>query len=134
MNINIKLTGIEQTEAISDYTRRRAQSLLGVVGPDSGPVSVTVELGKTTRHHKSGNVFRCEINFHIGGKTLRSVSEKDDLYAAIDDAKEEMSEEIVSFRDKKRTLFRRGGYILKQLAKGAMSPFTKIRLRRKGKQ
>jgi len=134
MNIGIKVTNIEQTEAIHDYTTKRVESLLGVFNPEEESiVSASVELGKTTRHHKAGNVFRCEINLHAGGRTFRAVSEKDDLYAAIDDAKEAMSEEIVAYRGKKRTLFRRGGYLLKQIMKGIAEPFSRIRLRRKKK-
>jgi len=60
----------------------------------SGELIFEVDIGKTTEHHRKGDVFRAEINFTAGKKLLRAVAKEADLYAAIDKAKDEMRREL----------------------------------------
>jgi putative sigma-54 modulation protein len=118
MQIKIKGTNIELTPAITDYVNKRVESLNKFVDSHDESVLAYVEVGKTTHHHKNGDFFRAEINLHIRGKDLYAASEQADLYAAIDDVKEEMARELKSAREKKITLVRRGGAKLKALIRG----------------
>lgn len=120
MNISVKATNIELTPAISQYIDEKVGSLEKfIVARDTATVRASVEVGKTTRHHHSGNdIFRAEINLYIDGKVLRAVSDQGTLYAALDDMKDEIAREINSSKTKERTLFRRGGAAVKNLIKG----------------
>lgn len=119
MNKSIKATGIELTEAISDYCDKRFSAFdrfVSHVPPDAAKCDI--EVGKTTAHHKSGDVFRAEVNLHIEGKNFFAVSEKDDLYAAIDEVKDEIVRQITASKDKSMTLMRRGSLRIKEMLKG----------------
>lgn len=120
MNISVKATNIELTPAVSSYIDEKVGSLEKfILAADPATVRASVEVGKTTRHHHSGNdIFLAEINLYIDGKSLRAVSEQGTLYAAIDDMKDEIAREINTSKRKQRTLFRRGGAAIKNLIKG----------------
>lgn len=119
MTINIKATNTELTPAISTYVEEKVLGLdKFIVAEDPESVLANVEIGLSTKHHQSGKVFRAEINLHIAGKYLRAVSEQEDLYAAIDDMRDQVAREITSFKNKERDLFRKGGAAIKDFLKG----------------
>ena len=77
-----------------------------------------VELGKTSAHHKSGDVFKAEINITTAGSNqFYAVAEESDLYAAIDVVRDEIERTIVSRKEKRETLFRRGAAKFKNIIK-----------------
>ncbi len=106
------------TPDIKDYLYKKLDHITKYLDPKDESVLCEVELGKTTNHHKAGEVFRTEINLHIAGKNLRAVSEMDELFASIDIAKDEMARELQSNKDKQIGLMRRGGAKIKNLIKG----------------
>ena len=119
MTINIKATNTELTPAISSYVEEKVAGLdKFIVAKDPESVLANVEIGLSSKHHQSGKVFRAEINLHIGGKYIRAVSEQEDLYAAIDDMRDQVIREIKSFKEKKRDLARKGGSIIKDILRG----------------
>jgi ribosomal subunit interface protein len=124
MNINIKATNMELTGAIADYVNKRVSSLEKF----SKGVEITgyVEVGKTTNHHKQGDVFKCEFDLNIDGGKFFAMSEKSDLYSAIDDAREQIANNVTSAKDRKKTLFKRGATSVKKMLKGLSkrNPFT----------
>lgn len=115
---NIKATHIELTEAIEDYIQKRAGMLDKVIDKNDSSTSIMVEVGKRSQHHREGEFFFAEFNVRVAGKDFRIVVEKDDLYAAIDEAKDEIIQEITGYKDKRRTLIRRGGAVIKNVLKG----------------
>lgn len=115
---NIKGTRMELTPAIREYIIKRVDMLDKVTDKGDSSAWVTVEVGKTSQHHHQGNYFFAEFNVHIAGKDLRAVAEKDDLYAAIDDAKDEIMREAADYKDRQRTMVRRGGAAIKNILKG----------------
>jgi ribosomal subunit interface protein len=125
MNINIKATNMELTGAISDYVNKRLSGIEKFV-KEGDRVIVYVEVGKTTNHHKQGDVYRAEFNIEISGTKYYTFSEKEDLYEAIDDAKGEVVRQITSNKDRKQTLFKRGASSVKKMLKGisGRNPFT----------
>lgn len=118
MNINIKATGIELTPALHDYVFDKVNSLERFLPYDKNTIMASVEIGKTTNHHKLGDFFRSEINLSFSGQSLRVEAEESDLYVAIDIAKNNLSESIKAVNKKKNTLFKRGGRILKGILRG----------------
>lgn len=113
---NLKGTGISITPAINDYLEKRLSGLEKWL--EGSEYILDVELGKTTQHHKSGDVFKAEANLKLEGKQMYAVVEKEDLYAAIDELKDEIGRQIISGKEKKKTLFRRGAHKIKNLLKG----------------
>lgn len=116
MQIKIKATNIELTSAISAYVEEKINGVEKFTVPhEQEEVLTEVEIGKTTRHHNAGDFFRAEVNMHVRGKNFRAVSEQEDLYAAIDDVRNELVRELNSDKGKERTLVRRGANIIKNL-------------------
>ncbi|MBX4198248.1 ribosome-associated translation inhibitor RaiA [Candidatus Parcubacteria bacterium] len=118
MNINIKTTNISLKTETEDYLTKKLLTLKKLVDFEADNVFAQVELGKTTNHHKSGNIFMAEINLRVGKTTFRAVSKKEDLHAAIDDMKDEISRELKSKFDKQRSMERKGGAAIKNMVRG----------------
>ena len=119
MTVSIKSTNITLTPALKDYTEKRLGAITKYTG---GSAAITAEIGKTTEHHKSGDIFRAEVNVVTPlGKQYRAESEKADLYEAIDDVRTEIIRELSSAKDKNSTLFKRGAQKIKNLLKGLRS-------------
>ena len=114
MRIKIKTTNMELTSAISSYIEEKLNGVekFAISHKNEEPL-VEVELAKTTNHHHSGEVFRAETNIRVRGKYFRAVSEGTDLYAAVDDMRDELVRVLTSHKDKARTLFRRGAGMIK---------------------
>lgn len=127
---NVKATQMDLTPAISDYVEKRVNMIDKVIDPNDTSASVFVEVGKTTQHHKEGDFFFAEMNVHIAGRDFRAMVEKDDLYAAIDEVKDEVIREIVGYKNRRRTMVRRGGAAIKNILKGIggkINPFRRFR-------
>ncbi len=118
MNKNIKATNMELTPAISDYIDKKFDSFDRFVDTSTGGVRSDIEVGKTTRHHKQGDVFRAEVNLHVSGQNFYAVSEREDLYAAIDEVKDEIIRQVTEHKDKSMTLMRKGALRVKNIIKG----------------
>ncbi len=117
MNINIKGTHIELTDAIRNYVHEKLGAIQKVISRVDEAFA-QVEVGKESMHHAKGDVFRAEINVQADGKSFYAVVIKDDLYAAIDELKDEIQEKIKSSKQKSRSLFRRGAARVKNMIKG----------------
>ncbi len=122
MKINIKATGIELTEAISDYTNKKISALEKYIKNEDAVAQV--EVGRSTQHHKSGEVFLAEVHVIGAGLDLYAASEQADLYAAIDVVKDEIVRSTIQNKDRKMTLTRRGAQAVKNMMKG-LNPFKK---------
>jgi len=115
---NIKATNVELTEAISGYVSKKVDMLEKYVDPNDTSVSVDVELVKTTDHHQKGEVFRAEANFGVGGKMLRAEATNEDMYASIDEMKDELARVLSEKKKKDRTQERKGGSFIKNMLRG----------------
>lgn len=118
MNKNIKATNIELTPAISDYVEKKFNAFDKFVPAGDTSGMCQVEVGKTTKHHKSGDYYKAEVNLRLSGKNFYAVSEKDDLYAAIDEVKDEIIYQITSSKDKSTTLMKKSALKIKNVLKG----------------
>ncbi|OHA34495.1 MAG: ribosomal subunit interface protein [Candidatus Taylorbacteria bacterium RIFCSPLOWO2_01_FULL_45_15b] len=118
LQITTKATNIEVTPAISDYVQKKISSLEKFIPTGDTSAKADVEVAKTTKHHAGGDVFRAEINFHLGNKHLRAECIKEDLYAAIDEIKDEIARELKSSKEKDVTLLKRGGRKIKDILRG----------------
>ena len=112
----IRGTNMGITGAIREYVEKKATSIERFVRTQTGLLSVDV--GKTTNHHKHGAVYRAELRLSLGKTKHYAVSEKEDLYAAIDDAREELVGQLTTKKDKTITLFKKGSQKIKDLIHG----------------
>jgi len=103
MRIDIKATNLELTPAIREYIEIK-------IGPLSrflkrfereNEIEVFVEIARTTKHHKSGDVFCAEASFSIGKKLLRAEDVDWDIRVAIDKVKNKLKQEINKYKEKK---------------------------------
>jgi putative sigma-54 modulation protein len=74
-----------------------------------------VEIGRTTKHHQTGDIFRAEVNLRLPGRILRSEAEELDWRTAIDRVKEELQAEIKKYRGKMEAKYKRGARMAKKL-------------------
>lgn len=119
MQINIKSTGFDLTDAIRQHVELKINSLDKFLSRVESGVIADVEVGRTTDHHKSGEVFRAEVNITIPGeKMVREHVYHHDLYSAIDELKNKVAETLGSLGQKNNTLLRRGGRAVKNLLRG----------------
>lgn len=113
---NIKATNISLTPSISEYIEKKINALEKFYKKEE-EIIANVEVGRTTRHHKSGDIFRAEIHINSRGNDYYAAVEKEDLYAAIDEVKDEIVRELTSARKKTLRLFRKGSAKIKNLLK-----------------
>lgn len=121
MRIHIKSTNLSLTPDISDYLQKKMDMLDKLIDPSDTSVSCDVELGKTTKHHQTGDIYRAEINIRKDGKYFRAEAEEETIIAAIDIAKDEIERSISNYKSKQQTLIRRGGATIKNIIKGVGS-------------
>ena len=117
MNINIKTTGISLTPSISEYVGKRLESVEKFLENDPSAVC-NFEVGKTSRHHKSGDVFMAEAHIVAAKSDIYAQSEQSDLYAAIDAVRDEVMHRLTSDKGKRLSRIRRGGTTVKNMIKG----------------
>jgi putative sigma-54 modulation protein len=102
MKIILKATNFSLTSAISDYIEEKIGGLSKFIPDHESPaVEARVEVGRTTKHHQKGDVFRAEVNLKIPSRLLRAERETGDLYASIDAVHDEMKRQIISFKEKR---------------------------------
>ncbi|MCE9517690.1 ribosome-associated translation inhibitor RaiA [Candidatus Nomurabacteria bacterium] len=124
MNINIKATNIELTSEIHDYVLSKLDRLDKFTKDTS--ITGYVEIGRTTNHHKQGDIFKAEFDVNVAGERFFTLAETEDLFTAIDSAKEDLVRRITHSKDRKQTLFKRGAKSVKKMLKGISkrNPFT----------
>lgn len=120
MKINIQATNIELSDAIRDYLDKKIEGLDFMVDSETSEAVGQIELGKTTNHHRSGEIYRAEINIMTEGKYIRAVSNNEDLYGAIDEMKDQIFTEVKKYKSKQRSLIRRGGHKVKNMMRGLL--------------
>ena len=117
MKINIKATNISLTPAISEYIEKKINTLNKFYKEDE-EIIINVEVGKTTEHHKSGDIFRAEIHIRPRGNEYYASAETEDLYASIDQVKNNIVRELTSTRKRAMRLIRKGGSGIKNMLRG----------------
>lgn len=128
MRLNLKTTNVTVGKETRAYLDKKLESLAKLVAVDDPAVMVDVELGRTTRHHQTGDVFFAEINIHRGKESFRAVSDRSDLMSAIDGMRDSIARELSSRKDKQVSLVRRSGQFAKMLLRGGWRSIKRIRI------
>ncbi|HTM68138.1 MAG TPA: ribosome-associated translation inhibitor RaiA [Candidatus Binatia bacterium] len=98
MNVSLKAKGITLTDAIRATIEKRLAALEKKVAKFGTSVNGEVEVGKTSKHHKKGELFRAEVHVRLPGKLVYAEALNQDLYAAIGAAVREASGQIASYK------------------------------------
>src|SRR3989344_2566932 len=115
MEIIFKSKNFSLTPSVENYVRKKIETLERFLKNfNQEIIKFEVEVGRTTYHHKNGDIFLAEINLSIGGKMFRAESERDDLFTAIDEVRDSLEQEIKKFKTKKETIFIRGARSIKK--------------------
>lgn len=102
MNIIIKGTGIDLTDTLKEQVNEKIGALAKFVEGRGGEEAIArVELAKTTRHHRNGEIYRAEVDFSLPHKQLRVEAEDDNLHKAIDEAKEKIAALLGEYKKEK---------------------------------
>jgi putative sigma-54 modulation protein len=114
--LNIKATHLDSNDEIRNYVESRINSLDKFIDATEKDTAIyNVEVGKTTTAQHTGDIFRAEINLSVHGKSYRSESTKDHLFAAMDVATQELENQLLHHKSKRNTMFRRGAQQIKNL-------------------
>ena len=135
MKINIKATNIDLTLSLSQYIEDKIGELDKFIKVfDASSVDAWVEIGKTTRHHKKGDICRAEVQIRLPGRGLRVEASEWDLRVSIDKVKDELQRELKKYKEKQFTKYKKGAGKAKKdikINKGARF-FRKGRVREEG--
>jgi ribosomal subunit interface protein len=108
MNINIKATNLEHTEAIDAYVRDKIGALGKFIDLTNNQVFLYVEIEKTKPNKQNGeDLYRAEITVDNASEMFYADVASHDLYAAIDVLKDEIVGKVSKMRNKKRDILRR---------------------------
>ena len=77
-------------------------------------VRCEVELEKIGDHH-SGKIHRAEINVYTKGKMFRAEATEEQMEQSIDEIRDELKKELQHAHDKRKSLVRRGGQMIKDM-------------------
>ena len=97
MNISVKGSGVELTEALSAYAAEKISSLEKY---HADLMTAQVDLERTTHHQHKGDVWRAQGTLTAPKKSFHASHDAEDLYAAIDGLKDALKRELQS--DKER--------------------------------
>jgi putative sigma-54 modulation protein len=95
----LKGTNIDLTSAIKSYVEQKL-GLIQKLTERYSPCDVAVDVGMTSKHHQKGDIFYAEFNMSIPGAHLRAHVVRDDLYAAIDEAKDDLKRQLVDRKER----------------------------------
>ncbi len=118
MRTTIKATNIEHTNAIDTYLAKRLNELERILEPKEKSELARIELGKSTKHHRTGEIFFAEITFHVKKKDFRARAEGADLYEAIDKMQAMIVREVKRHHGLVRTERKKGGREMKRRISG----------------
>lgn len=102
MKIELLGTRLEITPSIKTYVDQK----IGGAGKfvkrfeAQGELTAFVELARTTRHHRHGEVFYVEVTLRLPGKLVRVEEHHENIYAAIDRVKDRLKVELSRFKGK----------------------------------
>ena len=119
MHLNLKATDITIAPQIREYLDKKLQSMGKLIELDDAAVILDVELGRTTRHHQTGDIFFAEINIFRGKEVFRAVADRPDIMSAIDAMRDAIARELSSSKDKQVSLIRRSGLLAKTILRGS---------------
>ncbi len=100
MKITTKTTGLDLTPSLKTYIDKKLGGLAKFVKrfDETGQAELWVEVARTTRHHRHGDVFLAEADLRLPKKILRAEEKGEDVRAAIDLLQRKLRSEVEKYR------------------------------------
>lgn len=106
MKITIKTKNLELTDALREYINKKIipiQKFISILKEDTQKkgkalAEVIIEVERTTKHHRKGEIFRAEARIILPKKNIMVEEVSDDLYKAIVEIKKELIIEIKKYK------------------------------------
>ena len=122
MKTTLQGTNLDLNDRIRDFVDRKVEEALKVVGNmDRDPLTVDVELEKTTRKDRDADIhekFRAEVNVGIPGRLIRAEKSAADLEQAITAMSDALKRELKDWHDRLIDEKRKGGRKAKEMLAG----------------
>lgn len=100
MKLNkIQAHHMDLTDPIREYAWNKITELSKFL-PEGTHAGVDILLERTTNHHQKGDVFKAEANISLPGQLVNAEAVHADLYAAIDQLKDEVQRELKQYKEK----------------------------------
>lgn len=116
MNINIKTSHVELTDAIRSYVETKVAALGKYMDLSNNRVFLYVELEKTRPdQHNGDDLYRAEVTVDNAGEVYFTDAAAADLYAAIDAMQDEITRKVRRSQGKKQDTWRRGMAKIKKM-------------------
>jgi ribosomal subunit interface protein len=101
ITIKIKTTNITPNQLLNNFVEKKLKEVEKYIPKDFGAIA-EVEVGRTIKKQRTGDIFRAEIQVQMpGGKLLRSVSENNEMQGAVIEAHNNL---LIQFEKYKETL------------------------------
>lgn len=110
--ITFKSTNISVEDRLKQLVTDKFSSLEKFIG--TAPNATEVEFSKNTAH-QHGDICNIEANMTVNGKLFRAQAMRDTFEKAVDDVRDGLEREITRAHEKRDTLVRRGGRMLKNM-------------------
>ncbi len=109
MKIIIKASQIEITPSLKSYIESKIGSVEKFIKrfEDKEEAEALIEIARSTKHHRHGDVFYAEANFLIKGKKIRAEKFDEDIRAAVDGLRDTLKTELQKYKEKKELKIRR---------------------------
>ena len=101
MKIDIFAKNLELTDPIGVFIDNKIGNLVKLFRPEE-VIKVKVEIARTTKHHRNGDVYHAEANLNIDGKLVRAEADDSDIRIAITKVKDALQVEIKKLKEKKK--------------------------------
>ncbi len=137
MKVTLKWTNLKPIESIEVFVEEKIGGLVKFIQPfdATGLAEVWVEVGRTTKHHKTGKmVYRAEADIRLSGKILRAEATDKDLRQAIVCVKDELQQQIKTYKGAKEAKMKRGARFVKRMTKVADEAISEGELQKGGRE
>jgi ribosomal subunit interface protein len=111
-NLTVKTTDWTMTDEIARYLDEKLVAIDKLLSDqDADTIRCDVQLGKSRDQH--AETWRAEMNLFVGGAMHRAEAHGETLQAALDEVKDEMSQQLRKTKQKHASLLRKGGAAVK---------------------
>ena len=100
MKTAIKATNLDLTPEIKKAIEEKIATLDKFIPHIDSTIEAFVEVALETRHHQKGKIYYAEVNIKVPGKILRSEAREENIYKAINTAKDELQAIIKKHKGK----------------------------------
>lgn len=125
MRINIKANNVRLDEAVNAWIYKKLGEIEKYLPDFSGEeleggretLELDVEIEKTTKHHRKGDVFRTEVQLYLPKELIRVEAVDQDLRTTINQAKDELHRKIKKYKKKRIVRARKWARKIKEIGR-----------------